>query len=198
MMEVYPYRVISTLPDGGVHVMGPSARMIEVLQEGGGLYLIAHAPHFDCHRYGLRDHMVDHVGVDAALRNEIKRTGMIPLWLAKEWEVAKYVRDPCWGRGRADREQMAHRWVEAKHLGGYDENEAIMLIWEYSKCAGAINALASAPEIVHADALDWRHRAVWRRSHNGGAIWIDEEAFVRIDEERTWAAHEAGQAWASS
>jgi hypothetical protein len=35
------------------------------------------------------------------------------------------------------------------------------------------------------------YRNAWRRSHNGGAIVIDERVARAMDEARAWAAHEA-------
>lgn len=170
--------------------MGPSARMVEVLKEGGGLYFIAHSPQHGTFRYGLRDYMAEHPGIDEVLRKEIAATGMIPLWLAREWEVAKYVRDPGWGKGRTDREAMALRWVDAKHHGGYEWREAVQLIWDYSKCAGAIPQEATAPEIVHESELPWRYRQAWKRSHNGGPVSVDQAKAQAIDEARMWAAYQ--------
>ena len=37
---------------------------------------------------------------------------------------------------------------------------------------------------------DRRHRDAWRRSHNGGPIWLDQRKVVKIDERRMWRKYE--------
>ena len=38
---------------------------------------------------------------------------------------------------------------------------------------------------------DRRYRNAWRRSHNGGPIYIDDRAAMLIDERWAWQAYEA-------
>ncbi|WP_339083859.1 hypothetical protein [Hyphomicrobium sp. ghe19] len=52
--------------------------------------------------------------------------------------------------------------------------------------------LGTAIAIVDVDEIptDRTHRNAWRRSANGGPIWICETAAQAIDEQRMWDAYE--------
>lgn len=79
----------------------------------------------------------------------------------------------------------AERWVHAMQHGGMSEHEALWLIASISKLSGAVE-LVDVSEIP----ADRTHRNAWRRSHNGGPIWIDETIAQCIDEARMWRAYE--------
>ena len=185
-----PWRVISTLPDGRVHVLGPSARLVEVLKEGGGLALETHCPESGVYRYGLRRWLKERSDLPAELRARIKRSGLLPIWLARAWEMEKHLRDPSPRKIRDGRAEFIAKWLDAKIYGGYEEPEAILLIWEYTRREGAFHPDAKLPEIVHESDLAWAYRPAWRRSHNGGPIWLDEDKALALDEARAWTRYE--------
>lgn len=186
MWDDLRWRVVFTRPDHSVGVICPSVRCVEVLKEGGGIACIAHAPQLGIYRYGLWEWLQGRA--DAGTIENSRRTGYLPLALARAWEIEKFVRDPAWHGGRADRVELAVRWIDARIHGGLNEWEAIALIGDFSAPADA-----EALEIVHVDDLpqDRVHRDAWRRSRNGGPVWVDEDAATRIDEARLWAGYEA-------
>lgn len=104
-------------------------------------------------------------------------------------EASKFIAEAGWRPDRtpAERADIAMRWIGALAFGGLDEREAVGLIGEV-----AAPPYATALEIVGADELpaDRTHRDAWRRSTNGGPVWIDEEAAQALDEARAWAAYE--------
>lgn len=170
-----PWRVIATLPDNRVSVVCPSARMIEVLKQGeGAWWTAAHDLRRGVQRWGLAKWLAANPARLAAAAAHAIR-GELPYWLAREWEIAKYVNDPHPSKIRAGRAEFAALWVDAKTYGGLSEREAIMLIWEYTRREGAIHPDSAVPEIVRAEELPWAQRPAWRRSHNGGPVWIQEE-----------------------
>lgn len=67
--------------------------------------------------------------------------------------------------------------------GGCSRREAIEII-----AARDCGHLGTAIEIVDVSEIptDRTYRNAWRRSTNGGEIWIDEETAQRIDEARMW------------
>jgi hypothetical protein len=101
--------------------------------------------------------------------------------------MLKLTRDPQWRPDRTDRNEFAFKWIAGLIRGGYSEQDAVALIGEYSK-----PPFATALEIVDIDDIptDRTYRNAWRRSSNGGPIWIDEDLAQRIDEERAWRAYD--------
>ena len=63
--------------------------------------------------------MDGHPRIDHVLSALIACTGYLPMWLAREWEIAKYLNDATWCVGRTDREEMAARGGDAKTCGGF-------------------------------------------------------------------------------
>ena len=185
-----PWRIIATRADGRVCVVGPSARLIEVLRDGGGISQAMHDPGRGIYRVGLQQWLNDYAGITTAIKEQIARTKLLPLWVARAWEVEKYVRDSSPLKIREGRRAFAEKWTDAKTYGGLSEFEAIMLIWEYTRREGAIPANAMMPEIVHEADLPWRYREAWRRSSNGGPVWVDEAKAQAIDEMRAWSRYE--------
>lgn len=183
-------RVLCTLPDRSVAVIVPSPWCVRVLREGGGISCFAHAPQLDLFRYGLQGFIETHPDVTPRLAQEIARTGIMPLWLAKAWEAEKFIRDPAWRADMAPmaRRRLAEHWIEKLHLGGLDEADAVALI-----AAKDAPSHATAIEIVDKSEVppDRTHRNAWRRSHNGGPIVIDHEAAQAIDETRLWSQYES-------
>lgn len=84
--------------------------------------------------------------------------------------------------------KAAYRFARMMVTGGCSRREAIEIIAERD-CGHRGVAI----EIVDIDDIpnDWKHRDAWRRSQNGGPIWIDEDHAQRIDEARLWEAYNA-------
>lgn len=156
-----------------------------MLREGGGIALAAHAPRLGMERWGLKDWLPDRASAATIALTE--RTGYLPLPLARAWEITKFVRDPQWRPDRRDREAFAAKWIDGLIHGGLNEREAVQLIGEYSA-----PPFSTALEIVDVSDIptDRTHRDAWRRSANGGPIWIDEEIAQQIDEARLWTQYE--------
>jgi len=85
-------------------------------------------------------------------------------------------------------EAAAHRFICAMQWGGCTTAEALAIIRDRD-CLH----LGTACELCDIADLptDRTYRNAWRRSHNGGPIWIDEHKAMVIDEARAWAAYEA-------
>ena len=156
-----------------------------VLNEGGGIHCIAHSPQNGTFRWGLREWLHEHA--DASTIALTERTGYLPLPLARAWEIEKFTRCRNWRPDRADREGLAAKWIDALIDGGYAELDAVRLIGEVSA-----PPFSTALEIVDATEIptDRRYRDAWRRSSNGGPIWIDEEKAQMLDERRMWALYQ--------
>jgi len=82
----------------------------------------------------------------------------------------------------------ARRFVRAMQFGGLTDAEAYA-VFRDRDCAhrGTGCELWDVEDIP----IDRTYRDAWRRSHNGGPIYIDELAAMKIDEARAWAAYEA-------
>jgi hypothetical protein len=80
------------------------------------------------------------------------------------------------------------RFVMAMQFGGCTEAEAYGIIRDRD-CAH----LGTGCELWDVDMvpMDRRYRDAWRRSHNGGPIYIDARLAQEIDERAAWAAYEA-------
>ena len=169
---------LCTQKNGAVAVIVPAPECVDVLRDGGGI-----STAFQW-RTGFRDWLKGSHDLKTLMawwcRNEV------PLDLALAWEAAKFVRDVRWRPDRKDREDLARRWVGALHLGGLTEREAVALILEKDA-----PAYSTAHEIVKRSELpqDRTYRDAWRRSHNGGPIWIDERTAQALDEARMWEAY---------
>jgi hypothetical protein len=113
----------------------------------------------------------------------------IPGWLTPLRIAWNFLSDPMWRPELSPvaRAKLAGRWVMARLMGGLEEREAVSLIGEVTA-----PPYATALEVVDASEIpaDRTHRNAWRRSRNGGPIWIDETHAQSIDEARMWAAHE--------
>jgi len=103
--------------------------------------------------------------------------------LDRAYEAGKFLRDAAW---RPDfdekrRRTLAHTWIECLNAGGLSEREAMELIRDLSAPAFSL-----AWEIVDVSEIpgDRTHRDAWKRSHNGGPIWIDEAKAAAIDLDR--------------
>lgn len=179
-----PWRAIVTRPDGGVAIICPSPRCVRVLADGGGLA-------FSTVSQAVLGRLELHDWLRARLPHpelrEIYATNFMPLELARAWEIEKLVRDPMWRPDRSDREAFAAQWIDALVHGGYSEREAVLLIAEFS-----MPAFATAVQLVDVNEIptDRRYRDAWRRSSNGGPIWIDDDRAREIDEARLWEAYD--------
>jgi hypothetical protein len=165
---------VVTLPGSRVAVVHPSERCVLTLMEGGGIGQDTRW------RRGLRKYL-DAIGLRFSFP-------AMPLWLAKEWEVHKHVRDPRWRPDLAwgEREALARRWVDAMADGGLTAGEAVRLIAERDRPADSL-----AMDIIDPGELPERYyRAAWRRSSNGGPVWIDDDVRLAIDEAALWGTYE--------
>jgi hypothetical protein len=165
---------VVTLPGSRVAVVHPSERCVLTLMEGGWLDAVVSG------RRGLRRYL-NAIGLRFSFP-------LMPTWLAIEWEVHKHVRDPKWRPDLkpAEREALARRWAEARAYGGLTEAEAVRLIAERDRPAGSI-----AMELIDPGTLPERtYRAAWRRSSNGGPVWIDDDVRLAIDEAALWGTYE--------
>ena len=72
--------------------------------------------------------------------------------------------------------------------GGCSRRQAIEIIAERD-----CGHLGTAIEIVDIDDLpaDRTYRMAWRRSQNGGEVWLDENIVQQIDEMRSWKEYES-------
>jgi hypothetical protein len=180
--------IVSTMPDQSVAITYPTAQALMLLQYGGGIPCVAHSPRHGVERLGLQAWLRSKVDIKTQLWFE--RTAYLPLELAKAWEVEKHVREPNWRPDRPAhaRQLIASLYVEALAHGGLSEEEAIALLAERDA-----PSFAQAIEIMDADVLPPNriHRNAWRRSNNGGPIYIDDVRAQMIDETRMWNAYKA-------
>ena len=88
---------------------------------------------------------------------------------------------------RGVKPRAAYRYARMMVTGGCTRREAIEIIAERD-----CGHLGVAIEIVDIDDIpqDRTHRDAWRRSLNGGPIWIDEDHARMIDEQRAWSDYE--------
>ncbi len=84
--------------------------------------------------------------------------------------------------------KAAYTYAQMMMTGGCSRREAIEII-----AARDCGHKGTALEIVDIDEIptDRTYRNAWRRSQNGGPIWIDEDHAQRIDETRMWEAFNA-------
>jgi len=82
----------------------------------------------------------------------------------------------------------ARRFVMAMQFGGCTEAEALAVIRDRD-CAhrGTGCELWDISDVP----ADRTYRNAWRRSPNGGPIWIDERVAMEMDEAKAWQAYEA-------
>lgn len=166
-------RGVCTRADGGVTIIIPADQCIKELATGGGI-----VPGFQ-----WREAMTQWVKGFASARDITRwwRSDEVPMTVAVEWEVHKLLREQSWRPDRSDREYLARRWVMCRHVGGLSERDAVALILEKDA-----PAWSTAHEIVDMDELpkDRTFRNAWRRSSNGGPIWIDDAKAEQIMWER--------------
>lgn len=88
------------------------------------------------------------------------------------------------------RADAAWRFVLAMQFGGCTDAEAYAVIRDRD-CAH----LGTACELWDVTDIprDRTYRDAWRRSRNGGPIWVDEYEAQLIDERRAWQAYEAAR-----
>lgn len=156
-------RILCTTQSGGVAVVVPADECVRALETGGYVSQVYWG------RVGLRKFVLDtHKDKIAELLPWISR-GVMPMWLAREWEIHKFTSDPGWRPDRLDRDAIAARWIDALIEGGCTADEALRLIADKDA-----PAFSHAVEIVDVSAIpvDRTRRADWRRSTNGGPIYI--------------------------
>lgn len=81
----------------------------------------------------------------------------------------------------------AVRFVRAMQFGGLTTAEAYGVMRDRFCAHLGTGCELWAVEDVPTDRT---YRDAWRRSHNGGPIWLDERKVVEIDEARAWRAYE--------
>lgn len=103
-----------------------------------------------------------------------------------EREVAKLMRNPAWRPDltQKEREALARRRYEAMRFGGLSEMEAVELIRDCD-CP----PWSTAREIVDVSEIppDRTYRDAWRRSPNGGPIYIDQTVARQLRDARIGA-----------
>lgn len=84
---------------------------------------------------------------------------------------------------RGVKAKPAYRYARVMMTGGVSRREAIEIIAERD-----CGHLGTAIEIVDVDEIptDRTYRDAWRRSSNGGPIYVDEDKVQAIDEVRMW------------
>jgi hypothetical protein len=87
-------------------------------------------------------------------------------------------------------EWAAARFVRAMQFGGLTTAEAYAIMRDRF-CAH----LGTGCELWDVEEIptDRIYRDAWRRSHNGGPIYLDRRKVIEIDERRAWSAYEAQQ-----
>jgi hypothetical protein len=177
--------IVSTMADQSVAVTYPTEQALMLLQQGGGVSCVCHSPVLGVERLGLQAWLRD--VVDAKTQDWFERTAYLPLDLAKDWEIEKHLREVNWRPDRSPQERLriAVQYVEALAHGGLSEDEAIAMI-----AARDAPSFAQSIEIMDSEALPETkvHRNAWRRSRNGGPIYVDALRAQALDEERMWAA----------
>lgn len=84
----------------------------------------------------------------------------------------------------------ARRLCQVLAFGGAPTSYA----WEIIRDADC-GHLGVAHELIDISEIltDRTYRDAWRRSRNGGPIWVDEVKAMEIDEARMWAAYEGSK-----
>jgi hypothetical protein len=85
-------------------------------------------------------------------------------------------------------ERAAVRFVHAMQFGGCSSAEAYGIIRD--RFCAHLGTGCELWDIADVPS-DRRYRDAWRRSHNGGPIYIDDDLAMQIDERAAWAAYEA-------
>lgn len=81
----------------------------------------------------------------------------------------------------------AMRLCRALAFGGCVDYEALAIIRDADAARfGTAHELWDIDDVP----VDRAYRDAWRRSHNGGPIWLDERKVLAIEEARMWAAYE--------
>jgi hypothetical protein len=140
-------RILLTTDNGGVEIIAPFQECLDILTREVGS-----EGQFDDEREIIAYFM--HCGpYEVMKRCDVERSG---------WRLDLSVEA---------REDLAWRWVWANQQGGMSEDDAVWLVAECSQRWG------HAPELIRYSDLPSREaRNAWRRSLNGGPIWVEEEA----------------------
>lgn len=165
-----PKRIIITRPDGCVLICAPSALAMAYMTGTGGRWTPPLGKMWL--RWERRSYLVD---VPHGFRHLLFP---VPLWFLNA-QIAAQTKDCA-------NPTAAARFVHAMQFGGCSADEA------YDIMSARFCAHLGACELWDTKDVptDRAHRDEWRRSHNGGPIWIDETKATEIDERRAWDAYE--------
>lgn len=160
--------------DGGVRILYPAPECVQLLMSGGGL---------DCSvrgRVGLYEFLRTDCGYSASALVTAYAEDHIDEDVAARWERHKFLTDPMW-QPPGDREAILTEWINGLRYGGLSYDDAIRLIARKDHPSDGI-----AMEIVRREAInsDRWFRNAWRRSANGGPIYIDMDRARVAQKER--------------
>jgi len=132
---------------------------------------------------------------------DTREGGAVAVTCPSEWAIlalmqgGAWVDQPWWFwivqfnrmLARGVKPRAAYRYARTMMTGGATRREAIEII-AARDCAH----LGTAIEIVDVDEIptDRTYRNAWRRSQNGGPIYIDDDHAMIIDEQRAWSDYE--------
>ncbi len=128
--------------------------------------------------------------------------GGVAVTCPSEWGVQALMHGGAWRNFHKDfwkvqiarmvarnvKEDAAHTYALTMMTGGVSRSRAIDII-----AARDLAHWAKAIDVIDVSELPEtrRYRNAWRRSPNGGPVWVDDAARVAIDEARMWAAYTA-------
>lgn len=127
--------------------------------------------------------------------------GSVHITCPSEWAIAALMHGGAWDRhwpgfwivqvarqvARGVPAEAAYRYARTMMTGGATRRQAVEII-AARDCRGAAVEIVDVAEIPD----DRTYRDAWRRSQNGGPIWIDDVEKERIQEERMWRDYGAG------
>lgn len=85
-------------------------------------------------------------------------------------------------------EWAASKFVHAMQFGGCTTNEAYRIMRD--RFCAHLGTGCELWDVEYLLRLDRKYRNAWRRSHNGGPIYIDEFEAMKIDEELAWQEYD--------
>lgn len=125
--------------------------------------------------------------------------GSVHITCPSEWGIAALMQGGAWDGhwpgfwiaqvmrmvARGVPSSAAYRYARTMMTGGATRRDAIEIIRDRD-CRGMAIEIVDIAEIP----ADRTYRNAWRRSSNGGPIWIDEDKAREIDEACMWRQYE--------